>query len=379
MGQSCSRDHYICEEFLLISIPQQRLNPTLEILSKAGGTSSASIFPLPDLKVGTLDSLFSVSDDLVRLERSAEGTLKSMLGYENNFEKLHLRNTLEMKNSVMYFHWDHAKYPNKQAIKEIADIIEKQLLRAELDIKKQGMVYQEVKTNLKQLEVKASDSLVAKDWDEILNPEDFKLDSDHFKVVPVLVPKLSKKDFLAMYTTFASMVVPESAVLLDEDKQHCLYKVTMFKTNVDEFKTKAVEHKFIVREFDPSTKNAKQEIREQLQSEEAKLQRQFIRWLSINFREVFGAYLHVKALRVFVESVLRYGLPLSFKSIFIEPRKGAERKVMTLLNRLFADLDTDDGPIEHNGDVGIMTMIKTHNLDEYYKYVFMKIQTNFRN
>lgn len=29
------------------------------------------------------------------------------------------------------------------------------------------------------------------------------------------------------------------------------------------------------------------------------------RWLKINFGEIFAAYIHVKALRVFVESVLR--------------------------------------------------------------------------
>lgn len=31
-----------------------------------------------------------------------------------------------------------------------------------------------------------------------------------------------------------------------------------------------------------------------------------VRWLKINFSESFTAWIHVKALRVFVESVLRY-------------------------------------------------------------------------
>jgi V-type H+-transporting ATPase subunit C len=40
----------------------------------------------------------------------------------------------------------------------------------------------------------------------------------------------------------------------------------------------------------------------------AEKQRQFgplVRWLKINFSELFSAFVHVKALRVFVESVLR--------------------------------------------------------------------------
>lgn len=36
-----------------------------------------------------------------------------------------------------------------------------------------------------------------------------------------------------------------------------------------------------------------------------------------NFGEVFSAWVHLKALRVFVESVLRYGLPPDFTAVSI--------------------------------------------------------------
>lgn len=37
----------------------------------------------------------------------------------------------------------------------------------------------------------------------------------------------------------------------------------------------------------------------------ASLQGPLVRWLKVNFSECFCAWIHVKALRVFVESVLR--------------------------------------------------------------------------
>ena len=37
-----------------------------------------------------------------------------------------------------------------------------------------------------------------------------------------------------------------------------------------------------------------------------------IRWLKGNFSEAFVNWIHVKALRLFTESVLRYGLPATF-------------------------------------------------------------------
>lgn len=79
-------------------------------------------------------------------------------------------------------------------------------------------------------------------------------------------------------------------------------------------------------------------------------QRQYaplVRWLKINFGEIFSAYIHVKALRVFVESVLRFGLPVNFQAAIMEPHKGAPKKLRTELNKLYGHLDgTAAGPID---------------------------------
>ena len=50
--------------------------------------------------------------------------------------------------------------------------------------------------------------------------------------------------------------------------------------------------------------NEKEKIRE-LETERQKLYANLVRWLKINFAEVFTASVHVKAMRIFVESVLR--------------------------------------------------------------------------
>lgn len=50
--------------------------------------------------------------------------------------------------------------------------------------------------------------------------------------------------------------------------------------------------------------NEQDKIRE-YQTEMQKLYGNLVRWLKINFGELFSALIHIKALRVFVESVLR--------------------------------------------------------------------------
>lgn len=63
--------------------------------------------------------------------------------------------------------------------------------------------------------------------------------------------------------------------------------------------------RFVVRDYDPKSRSVRLALKEKYQNEEAKLQKQLTRWLVTNFKEVFIAYLHIKALRAFVESVLK--------------------------------------------------------------------------
>ena len=67
------------------------------------------------------------------------------------------------------------------------------------------------------------------------------------------------------------------------------------------------DFRFTVRDFtfdEKALSNERDRIRE-LEAERQKLHGNLIRWLKINFGEIFSASIHIKALRVFVESVLR--------------------------------------------------------------------------
>ena len=116
--------------------------------------------------------------------------------------------------------------------------------------------------------------------------------------------------------------------------------VTCFKKVVDEFKQKARENRFNVRDFtydEEQLKSGKSELTK-LHTDKKKQfgplvrsdrEREKIfpslsvvsRWLKVNFGECFTAWIHVKALRVFVESVLRFGLPVNFQGMVLAPQR----------------------------------------------------------
>jgi V-type H+-transporting ATPase subunit C len=82
------------------------------------------------------------------------------------------------------------------------------------------------------------------------------------------------------------------------------------------------------------------------------------------------AWIHVKALRVFVESVLRYGLPVNFQAMVLLPQKKTQKKLRETLNQLYAHLDSPGGgsvvDIEMPAGLGFSN-------SEYYPYVYYKL------
>ena len=65
-----------------------------------------------------------------------------------------------------------------------------------------------------------------------------------------------------------------------------------------------------------------------------------VRWLKINFSEACTAWIHIKALRLFVESVLRYGLPVNFQAAIIKPQKKSAKRLRETLENMYSHLNT---------------------------------------
>lgn len=97
-----------------------------------------------------------------------------------------------------------------------------------------------------------------------------------------------------------------------------------------------------------------------------------VRWLKVNFSEAFIAWIHIKALRVFVESVLRYGLPVNFQAMLLQPNKKNMKKLREVLYDLYKHLDSSAAIIDAAMDIPGLNLSQ----QEYYPYVYYKIDCN---
>lgn len=128
------------------------------------------------------------------------------------------------------------------------------------------------------------------------------------------VPAQQVKEFLKTYETVAPMVVPRSATLVASDNDFTLYAVTTFKKHSAEFVHRAREHKWIPREF-KYVEGGKEEERREVErvgGDERKLWGETLQLGRTAWSDAVMVWMHVLVLRVFVETVLRYGLPLDF-------------------------------------------------------------------
>lgn len=130
------------------------------------------------------------------------------------------------------------------------------------------------------------------------------------------------------YETLATFVVPRSATFVASDDEFSLYAVTTFKKHSTEFVHKVREKKWIPRDykFKEGGREAEAQEIKKTEAEEKRVWGETLRLGRTGWSEGVMCLVHVLVLRVFVETVLRYGLPLDYVSVLVKvcspPRLG---------------------------------------------------------
>nr|XP_010336241.1 V-type proton ATPase subunit C 2 isoform X2 [Saimiri boliviensis boliviensis] len=388
-------------EFWLISAPGDRENlQALERMNTVTSKSNLSYntkFAIPDFKVGTLDTLVGLSDELGKLDTFAESLIRRMAqsvvevmeDSKGKAQEHLLANGVDLTSFVTHFEWDMAKYPAKQPLVSVVDTIAKQLAQIEMDLKSRTAAYHTLKTNLANLEKKSMGNLFTRTLSDIVSKEDFVLDSEYLVTLLVIVPKPNYSQWQKTYESLSDMVVPRStkftvrefyydekeikrereemARLLSDKKQQYQTSCVALKKGSSTFP----DHKVKVTPLgNPDRPAAGQSDRER--ESEGEGEGPLLRWLKVNFSEAFIAWIHIKALRVFVESVLRYGLPVNFQAVLLQPhKKSSAKRLREVLNSVFRHLDEVAATSILDASVEIPGLQLSNQ--DYFPYVYFHI------
>jgi len=203
--------------------------------------------------------------------------------------------------------------------------------------------YNDFKTQKGNLLKKDGANLATKDLIDVLTPDvvnnsgtanDDFIYSEHLTTVPVILSRGADVEFLKLYETMAENVVPGSArkfVALDDKDGSSVWRVVVFRKSVEAFKKQCREKRYITRDFTYSEEGyEKLKKHRETIDESVKRQHELVKNLyQAAWSDTMVALMHIKAMRIFVESVLRFGMPPKFASFILTPKNsGPARKAL---------------------------------------------------
>nr|DAD38788.1 TPA_asm: hypothetical protein HUJ06_013110 [Nelumbo nucifera] len=342
--------------YWVVSLPVQASASSLwtrlrEEISKHSFDTLVYRFNTPDLRVGTLDSLLSLSDDLLKSNSFVEGVSHKI---RRQIEELERTSGVEggalrvdgvpIDSYLTRFVWDETKYPTMSPLQEIVDSIHVQVAKIEDDLKVRVAEYNNVRSQLNAINRKQGGSLAVRDLSNLAKPEDI-ITTEHLVTLLAIVPKYSQKDWLSSYEKLTNYVVPRSSKKLHEDNEYALYTVMLFGHVADNFKTSTREKGFQIREFEysPEAQEGRNREMERLMEDQETLRGSLLQWCYTSYGEVFSSWMHFCAVRVFAESILRYGLPPLFLAAVLAPSIKSEKKARSILEGL---CDSTHSPVD---------------------------------
>ncbi|KAG8942391.1 Vacuolar ATP synthase subunit C [Tulasnella sp. 424] len=290
--------------------------------AKAVPRENVASLEVPGLKTGTLDLLITLSEELPKHDHSFTQitakiveTLRNLLS--NDPARLSQHTRVDERTVDEYllggWRWNTGKYPINRGLRELVDGLVKEMNSIDNVMKAKLNAYNLAKGSLVQMQRKKTGNLAVRSLAEIVSKEDFIPESEYMESLMVAVPKNSVKDWESKYERLAKIA---------EDDDYALFCVVVFKKVHDEFAQKLRENKatedFAVAE-----------------TTERELWTELLRISRTNFSEAFQVLVHLKVARLFVESVLRYGLPAQYIGIVVKPDAKYPKKALQVLTEHF--------------------------------------------
>lgn len=212
------------------------------------------------------------------------------------------------------------------------------------------------KTALQALLRKSTGSLAVRDVSQIV-PEHLLVSTENLKTMVAIVAKASVDEWLSGYEGLSEFVVPRSSTVVDEDNDYVAFAFVLFRRVADDVKAAARAKGFQAKEVagtDLAEGGEQEEVvgiaatrseaaaRVEILTKEVEKKRDALtRWCVVSYAEAFTSWIHVTAIRLFVESILRYGLPPQYLPVLIKPNPKYQSDLRKILSSRFSTVGSE--------------------------------------
>jgi V-type H+-transporting ATPase subunit C len=311
------------------------------------GNGAPAIFKVPDgkdsLQFGSFDTLVRLTDDLQKADSQMDSIVHRLERQFFDIEptgNLMVAPTANQKKSFMDYlqswSWDERKFPKDRPIADTLAFLMGATTRLDDEARTKMTQYSEKKALKATLAKKdAATTLLQRDLVDVLIPgvvkmsktgssEDDAIATEHLTTVFVILPRGARDDFLARYETLTTFVVPGSAKKMnvpDDKDGSSLWRVVVFKSQAEAFRKGCRENRWTARDFEYSEEAYQKLVEQRASVEEAvkDLHGKVRSLCEIAWSDAVVSWMHIKAMRVFVESVMRFGTPPQFAAFTMVP------------------------------------------------------------
>ena len=126
--------------------------------------------------------------------------------------------------------------------------------------------------------------------------------------------------------------------IADNDK-NMLFSIVCMKDEATDYIKVLKKNGFPAQIFDcdPQGYQKELELKTKLEMDLNTLNMKLLKECKAFFGELFQAFIHLKIMRVFIDGVLRFGIPPTFFLCIMRPDKNRDKKVMDALENQFAE------------------------------------------
>ncbi|EPY40559.1 V-type H+-transporting ATPase subunit C [Angomonas deanei] len=328
------------ENFLILALPYlQQTNENLpsaqfEALVRLMGPTGQALrhFIIPNLKVGTLDSLMEASDELAKLDPSMENTIQKLISLmeETSGKPRSVVTTFRINKAqemspagyIKNFLWSSVQFDPKDSIQTLVEKFSMINTSADERIRVVLTEFNETRNKVNAANRKGEGNLSIRPIREIVamynREHQCFVDTDLLVTVFVAVPFAMQKEWLESYWKMTEHVCPQSNRVVAEDKEYVLNSVVTFRKTVEEFKTVCRKKRFVIREVDTGDDLTQVELKE-LQQKAEKDKKNFYTLLWQQYCVCYVAWIHLKAVRVLWRRFSSLGYPQIYSVVLQLP------------------------------------------------------------
>lgn len=390
---------------IVVAVPKVKsLQSGTEGRARLEAIAKVTEFTIPALKIGTYDQLVKLSDDLEKVQSTVEGVTarlhKQIMDSRIKMGKLVSEPVMitgsgapaRLQDFSRAFQWADDKYPMQAPLREMVDEIQGRVTKYADTLQGKIQAYTKLIGELSGISNRATGNLLNCDLvPPIVSEENFigMKGSEYCSSIFCVINKGEARNFESKIASCSPCILyPQDQRgqirCLKQDETFCLYVVwvlndsllpedvagrpgQMGATPKSDFIKVLRENRWQFRdhiEWDPEAALEARRKMNELEAEKKQEESRLAKWTDAVFSEAYINYAHLKAINVFTEAVLRYGLGSDgqpqYIAYCIEPHNAKKLgTVRSILGALYSDGSEKDGD-----DAGMMDGRR-----EYFPYV----------